>query len=402
MIAFLAIALSVFGLLYGYTGWRLLAPLRLGVGWNLAAALAILTLMLMPWLLRFRGLSLPGWLHDRLVWIAYVTLAFVLLTWLMLIARDLSWLLLAGSRRVCSALGWWPQLAAAGPVDTVRRSFMLNATNLGVVGLSTALVGLGLRNARRDIRVERVSVPIPDLPPQLDGLRIIQISDLHVGLTIRRPFVERIVRKVESLDADLIAFTGDMVDGEVADLRDDVAPLARLRAPLGCFFSTGNHEYYNSDPQAWLDQIRGMGYDVLLNDHRVIQRGGARLVIAGVTDFGAGGINAAHRSSPSAAVDGAPSQSTIVLLAHQPRSIDEAAAAGCNLQLSGHTHGGQFMPWNYAVPLQQPYVEGLHRHRDTWIYVNRGVGYWGPPMRLGAPAEITLLTLTGATDHGPL
>ena len=270
----------------------------------------------------------------------------------------------------------------------------LPAWGFGVerVGL-TILLGavlftvIGVIQARRP-RVVRVSVPIADLPADLAGLKIVQLSDLHVGSTIRRSFVDRVVDRTNDLAPDLVAVTGDVADGFVPELRDHVAPLGRLRAPLGTFFVTGNHEYY-WDPRGWMRELERLGIDVLSNEHRLIERGRGRLLLAGVTDLSAA-------SNPHAAVAGAPDSDVRILLAHQPRSAFAAQDAGFDLQLSGHTHGGQYFPFNVLVRLFQPFVAGLHRLEAMWLYVSRGTGYWGPPLRFGAPSEITLIELTAA------
>jgi predicted MPP superfamily phosphohydrolase len=243
--------------------------------------------------------------------------------------------------------------------------------------------------------IERVSIPVTGLPVEFHGFRIAQFTDLHVGPTIKRDFVERVVEQLQGLDADLIAFTGDLVDGSVGWLRDDVAPLAALRAKNGVYFVTGNHEYY-SGASPWIREARRLGFDVLMNEHRVLRKGGAGLVLAGITDYGAGEFIPAHRSDPAAAVSGSPEGMIRVLLAHQPRSVFAAEQAGVAVQLSGHTHGGQFFPWNHLATLSQPYIKGLHRHGRTWVYVSRGTAYWGPPVRLFNPPEITVVTLLRA------
>ncbi|MEP6964892.1 MAG: metallophosphoesterase, partial [Polaromonas sp.] len=249
--------------------------------------------------------------------------------------------------------------------------------------------------------VVRVDVPIRGLPPAWHGFTVVQISDIHVGPTIRRPYLRRIVDRVNALEADLVAITGDLVDGQVSELAAHVAPLADLRSRHGTYFVTGNHEYY-SGADAWIEELRRLGLTVLLNEHVVLAHPnaadarGVRLVLAGVTDFNAGHFDPAHRSSPAAALLGAPPQAVRVLLAHQPRSAAAAAAAGFDLQLSGHTHGGQFYPWNLFVRFQQPFTAGLHRLEGLWVYTSRGTGYWGPPKRFGAPSEITHLRLVSA------
>jgi hypothetical protein len=384
---FFAIVLAVLGLLYGYTGWRLIQALRLTSPWSILAWVLVAVLLVLPLAtLRLRDAALPTWLHQAMAWVGYLGLGFFCLAFTLCLMRDLGWLIFRGGEALASLTG-------AGPIDPERRALLSRGTALAVLAASAIGTGYGWYAARHRLQVFRVEVPLAGLPPAFDGFRLVQISDLHVGLTIDRELVCRVVETVNGLAPDLIALTGDLVDGEVAHLRTEVASLAGLRAPHGAFFVTGNHEYYNDDPLAWLKEIRRLGFTVLLNEHRIVERNGARLVIAGVTDHSSGDRLEGHRSDVAAAVAGAPADLVRLLLAHQPRSIEAAARVGCHLQLSGHTHGGQFIPWTFVVPLQQPYLAGLHRHGDTWIYVNRGAGYWGPPLRLGVPAEVTELTL---------
>jgi predicted MPP superfamily phosphohydrolase len=265
-----------------------------------------------------------------------------------------------------------------------------------VLGIGIVATALGFAGARRRARIVDVEVPVENLPPALHGFSIAQVSDVHVGATIRSPYVEKIVDAVNDLDADLIALTGDFVDGPVQELSPHTAPLARLQARHGAFFVTGNHEYY-SGASAWVAEFRRLGLHVLLNEHAVIRHNGTALVVAGVTDFSAHHFNPAQRSDPAAALTGAPPDAAAkILLAHQPRSAPAAAQAGYDLQLSGHTHGGQFWPWNHFVRFQQPFTAGLHRLNRLWVYVSRGTGYWGIPNRFGAPSEITRLRLVPA------
>lgn len=270
----------------------------------------------------------------------------------------------------------------------------LSALAVPVLALSASAAGwLG---ARRTAAVRRVDIPIAGLPAALEGFTIVQLSDIHVGDTIGRDYVQAIVDRANGLKPDIFAITGDLVDGSVPRLADHVAPLAQLKARFGTFFVTGNHEYY-SGAGPWLVEFQRLGFQILLNRHVVIEAGGARLVVAGVTDYSGHHFSPAHRSDPAAAIRGAPDPAHVkILLAHQPRSAAAAADAGFDLQLSGHTHGGQFLPWNFFVRLQQPYTAGLARLRSMWVYTSRGTGYWGPPMRLGAPSEITQLRLVRA------
>ena len=205
-----------------------------------------------------------------------------------------------------------------------------------------------------------------------------------------------VVERVNALKADAVAITGDLVDGRVQDLAPDVAALANLRSRHGSYFVTGNHEYYSGAAE-WIAHLRQLGLTVLIDQHVVLDHDGAQLVMAGVADHSARHFDASHHSDPHAAIAGAPRDAALrVLLAHQPRSAPAAADAGFDLQLSGHTHGGQFWPWNLLVKMQQPFVAGLHRLGAMWVYTSRGTGYWGPPLRLGAPSEITRLRFVAA------
>jgi hypothetical protein len=274
-----------------------------------------------------------------------------------------------------------------------EREQITTGSALAVPLMALAVTLIGLFNARRVARVVEVEVPIAGLPEAFHGYSIAQISDIHVGPTIRRNYLNAIVTKVNALQADAIAITGDVVDGSVAELFLHTEPLGRLRARDGAFFVTGNHEYY-SGALEWITEMRRLGLTVLINEHVVRERAGVALMIAGVTDFTAHHFYESHRSDPQAAAAGAPEHVRVkVLLAHQPRSAEAADKAGFDLQLSGHTHGGQFFPWNLFVPLQQPFTSGLNRLRLLWVYTSRGTGYWGPPKRFGAPSEITLLRL---------
>jgi predicted MPP superfamily phosphohydrolase len=265
-----------------------------------------------------------------------------------------------------------------------------------VFGLALFATAVGFVGARGRARIVRVDIPLANLPRALHGFSIAQISDVHVGSGIKKDRVEAIVEAVNGLEADLIAVTGDLVDGSVRELAGHTAPLARLHARHGAFFVTGNHEYY-SGAGDWTAELKRLGLHVLLNEHAVLVHRGTPIVIAGVTDYSAHHFNPAQRSDPAAALSGAPADAGAkILLAHQPRSAAAAALAGFDLQLSGHTHGGQFWPWNLFVRFQQPFTAGLYRLNALWVYVSRGTGYWGPPNRFGAPSEITHLRLMPA------
>jgi hypothetical protein len=342
----------------------------------LGTALVLALLLFTPLLLfRLRSHSNLAWLSDPLSWIAYLGMGFFTICTSLLFLRDIAGLL----------------LGLVHPLDPA-----LNAdADMSTFALAICVTGWGFYQARRTPAVSEVEVPIAGLTPALVGLRIVQISDLHIGPTIKRPFVERVVERVKQLQPDLIVFTGDLADGTTDQLGFDAAPLAELSAPLGTYFCTGNHEYY-SGVEAWTDQARHLGFDVLINEGRLLEFGDGRIALAGATDCGAAEMVPDHASDPAKAFATVGAADVRILLAHQPRSIEAASRAGCHLQLSGHTHGGQFLPWKFVTPLQQPFVAGLHKFRDTWIYIHRGTGYWGPPLRIGAPSEIAVLTLRQA------
>jgi uncharacterized protein len=368
--AFLNPLALILALLHAYIGMRLLAPFGPFVQWAGALALAA-CFVLLPKGWRFRG--------DRpwRIWMPWIATGFFSSLLVLTILRDVALMALA-------------LLASPRTHDA-----WLQASALGVMVLAPLATAIGYLMARRVAPVVSIDVPLAGLPDALHGFTIAQISDIHVGSTIKRPFVEAIVDRVNLLRADMVAITGDLVDGSVRDLTGDTAPLGRLASRHGTFFVTGNHEYY-SGARSWIAELQRLGAQVLLNEHVVLDHDGEFVTIAGVTDFNAHHFEPAHQSDPAAALRGAPGASPKVLLAHQPRSAAQAQRAGFDLQLSGHTHGGQFWPWNFFVRLQQPFTAGLHRLGRMWVYVNRGTGYWGPPMRFGIPSEITRIRLVRA------
>jgi predicted MPP superfamily phosphohydrolase len=361
-------------LLHAYIGWRLLPALSLGLGgWTIGIVLLTISCVLLPLGLLARFIKRQP-LADRLAWIGLLTMGLFSSLLVLTLLRDITLLITALLL---------PSL----------HNRLVEVSALLVPLLALAITVIGLINARRRARIVDVVIPIANLAPALHGFTIAQISDIHVGPPVKRDYLAAIVEAVNSLDADVIAVTGDLVDGSVAELAAHTSPLAHLRARHGAYFVTGNHEYY-SDAAAWTAEITRLGLRVLTNEHIVLEHGDAALLLAGVTDYNAHGFDAAQRSDPHAAIaNAARAVDFKLLLAHQPRSASAAAAAGFDLQLSGHTHGGQFWPWNHFVRFQQPYTAGLHRLANLWVYTSRGTGYWGPPKRFGAPSEITRIKL---------
>jgi uncharacterized protein len=263
-----------------------------------------------------------------------------------------------------------------------------------VVAVVVVLLAWGYAEAMRVPRVRQVDVDIPRLGSGLDGLRVAVITDTHYGPIDRSRWSASVVNRVNELDADVVCHVGDIADGTV-DVREAQArPLAAVRARLARVYVTGNHEYF-SEAQGWLAYIDGIGWDALHNRHIVIERNGHKLVVAGVDDETALGSGVAgHGANLEAALGNSDPTLPVMLLAHQPKQVVKAVAAGVDLQISGHTHGGQIWPFNFLVRLDQPVVHGLSRHGDrTQLYTSRGTGFWGPPFRVFAPSEITLITL---------
>ena len=242
--------------------------------------------------------------------------------------------------------------------------------------------------------VNTFPVKLAGFPPGLKGFSIVQISDIHIGAMSMRAELEEIVTMVNELQPDLIAITGDLMDGTVEELAGELSPLARLKAPHGVFFVTGNHEYY-SGVEKWLPEIERLGITVLNNSRTEIRQGNDAFILAGVTDDQAGKFGKEYAPDFNKALGGISKTSAVVLLAHQPRAVEKAAPYGVDLILSGHMHGGQIWPFMYLAPLQQPYLKGFYRHGKTLLYVSQGTGYWGPPMRLGTYKEITKFILEG-------
>ncbi|HRI69345.1 MAG TPA: metallophosphoesterase [Polyangium sp.] len=318
-------------------------------------------------------------------------LSFVVYSWMGFAALLVACLFATEIPRLLVVLG--TRLRTGKTIDEARRTF-LSRLIAGVAGLVTlGLSGAGVAEALGAVALKKVQISLGKLPKALSGMRIVQLTDVHIGPMIGREWLEGIVARVNALEPDLIVITGDLVDGSVAALRDHVAPIGDLKSKLGVYFVTGNHEYY-SGASSWIEHLGTLGVRVLRNEHVTIGEGAASFDLAGVDDHTGGQFLAGHGADVAKALAGRDPNRECILLAHQPKEVLEAAKLGVGLQISGHTHGGQVFPATLLVRLQQPFTAGLDRLGDTQIYVSRGTGYWGPPMRVAAPAEITLLELT--------
>jgi len=374
-LVFVAIALGLVGGMHYYLWARLVRDPQLPETWARVLTVTIVALgVTMPATL-FAARLLPGSVARPAIWVSFIWMGvgFLLVAFFGLadLARLLSFVV--------------ARYRGPAEPDPERRIVLARTVAAGVTAVVAGLSTIGIRSALSGIQIKQLDVKLRGLPQELAGFRLVQISDVHVGPLLRKDWVAHIVEQIRQLAPDLVAITGDLVDGRVHELREHVAPLAKIEARRGVYFVTGNHEYY-SGVEEWYAHLPSLGVRPLRNERVEVAPG---LELAGIEDpTGAPDLAAAlHGRDPEVA---------LVLLAHQPRQFAEAAKRGVPLTLSGHTHGGQIWPFSWLVALAQPYLAGLHRRGESQLYVSRGTGFWGPPMRVFAPAEITLLRLQPA------
>ena len=373
-------------IIYLYTGFRLIPSLlkkRAALWCWVILILSLISLMVHIYLLvNFMNPHIS----QVLAWIGYTSLGLVSYLFCFSFFRDL---LIIPFLMILKTKQLFIKPNKAPFFNPERRGFLFKASGLTITALSTSATSFGYFTALKEPEVIRIDVQLKEDLKDLKGLEIVQFTDLHVGTTIKYDYVKHVCDKINGLKADLIVFTGDLADGSPRDLALDVSPLTDLCAPLGKYFVTGNHEYYYG-AKRWIRAVKMLGFEPLVNEHRVIKYNNGVLTLAGVTDIRAGAFFADHQSSPEKAIQGCPEKSFKLLCAHKPKSIYRASQAGFDLQLSGHTHGGQYFPFNYFIKLEYPFVKGLYQHQNTKLYVSQGTGYWGPPLRLGTFPEITL------------
>jgi predicted MPP superfamily phosphohydrolase len=392
-LVFLLVAVTVLGGMHAYLWLRLVRDPGLPEPWRrITTALLVLLALGVPagllmsrasgWIARLAPIAAATWLG-----VAFVLFCTVALFDLVRVTGDGIGFLLK-----------WMRTRPEPPSDPERRLVLARALAGGAALVAGGASAWGVRSALGPAEIEEVPIRLARLPPALSGFTIAQISDLHVGPTIRDREVRRVVEQTNALKPDLVAITGDLVDGNVPTLGPIVAELSRLQARHGVVFVTGNHEYY-SGVGPWLTELRRLGIRVLGNERVRIGDAGASFDLAGVDDYHAASLEAGgYPDALGRALAGRDPERSLVLLQHQPRGMDEAVASGVELQLSGHTHGGQILPFKLLVSLQYAYVAGLYTHRAAagagQIFVSRGTGFWGPPFRIGAPPEIAKIVLT--------
>ncbi|MBW2458752.1 MAG: metallophosphoesterase [Deltaproteobacteria bacterium] len=381
---FISISILVLGGVHFYFYRRLVMAPELPPPWSTVGKVALIALTLSFPISMMVGRALePG--PARIVLAPlYVWLGVMLMLFFLLLSIDL-----------LRGLGWLGARVAGREglvTDPDRRLFLARVIAGGAAGVVALASGVALWRGLGKLVVKPVEVMLPKLPPALDGFTIAQLTDLHLGAMRRGDWVREVVERTNELKPDLIAITGDLADAAPDQLTAEVALLAKLSAPQGVHFVTGNHEYF-IDPLGWLAKLGEIGIRVLRNERVEIRKGEAAFDLAGIDDDTGVRLAKGHGPDLPKALRGRDEGRALVLLAHQPRAVFEACKSGVGLVLSGHTHGGQIWPWRYLVYLQQPYISGLHDHEGTQVYVSEGTGFWGPPMRLGSTAEITLVTL---------
>ena len=276
--------------------------------------------------------------------------------------------------------------------DPHRRAF-LGLSAKTIVGSIAGIGSIwGMYQALKEPVIKRVEIKVEGLPESLKGLHMAQITDLHVSSMITGKFVERVARKIQKLNADMLFFTGDAADGSVQSYGKHLNSLAEIKPKYGKYFVTGNHEYY-SDMNGWLQLIEGLGFKILINESQNIVVNDATIMITGIPDRSGGHFSSFHKTDMEKAVGGMNPSDLKILLAHQPGDVEHATEYGFDLQLSGHTHGGQYFPFSLLVQMVHPFLKGLHKRKNTWVYINQGTGYWGPPLRIGTEPEITDIVL---------
>ncbi len=319
-----------------------------------------------------------------LLWLSYFWIGAMMLLFFLLVSMDIIKIV----PYLFHKLTW----AGKGVINPERREFV--STMFATAASATVFIasGIGVKNYYSTAIVKKYNVLLKNLPETFKGFKIVQISDLHIGQMMSGKTLKLIVDQVNNLKPDLIAITGDIADGSVAKLLQEVKPLKKLKAPKGIYFVTGNHEYY-SGVEEWTLAIKKMGITVLNNENIKIKRGSDYFYLAGVTDHEGKRFGKRHAADFKKALFGLKSDKKKILLAHQPIAVQKASNFGTDLVLAGHTHGGQIWPFNYFVYLQQPYLKGFYEYQGTRLYVNQGTGCWGPPIRLGSHNEITQITL---------
>ncbi|MCI5227369.1 MAG: metallophosphoesterase [Candidatus Electrothrix sp. AX2] len=387
LLGFLTVALTIHALMHYYFWQRMVRDTGLSRTGQRVGSTGVLLLFLLLPVSRVLAIWFSVQQLYYLLWFAHLWLGILMLFVFFFLFTD-SLKLLFWLYRCFGAVTRGAKQQNIPDHDHNRRRFLAQSIALSAAVIVLGASAFGVKKCLEPPTVNRLPVKISGLPSAFKGFSIVQISDIHIGAMSMRSELDEVVRAVNRLQPDLVAITGDLVDGDPAEIAAELAPLAELKAQDGVFFVTGNHEYY-SGVERWLPEIKKLGITVLTNSRTAIRRNDEILLLAGVNDQQAGRFGREHAPNFGKALGGIDKKSTVILLAHQPKAVEQAAPYGVDLVLSGHMHGGQIWPFNYLTPLQQPYLKGLYHYQNTLLYVNQGTGYWGPPMRIGTYKEIS-------------
>jgi uncharacterized protein len=404
VLAFVAVVFAAIALIHLYL-WKRLVRDTLRRGWarRIGGLAAVLLAVLVPATIIGTRTGSAKWL----AWPGYLWIALMFYLLVALIVLEVPRLIIGLTARA-KRTGKQPAVARPGPPAATRtatataddpgdppaagkpgieRRLLLARSAAIVAGLTAAgVTGYGVRTALGPPQLARLEFPLPKLPRALDGTRLAVVSDIHLGALTGVRHVGRIVDLINSVNADIVCIVGDLVDGTVEELGRFAEPLAGIRSRRGAYFVTGNHEYY-SGFAPWIQEVASLGVRPLRNER--VQLGG--LDLAGVNDLN--GADFGDAPDFRKALGNRDSTRPVILMAHQPVVVHEAAPYGVDLQVSGHTHGGQMVPFNLVVRMEQPIVSGLGRVDGVPVYVTNGAGFWGPPVRVGAPPQVSVIDL---------
>ena len=362
--------------MYSYVGWKLVWTLSIPSFYKYALLIIVILLylsLISTFIFHFNHIN--NYFTYIITWIGYTGLGTISLLFFIQISVDI---INTAKSLIINKNNFNPQ----------RRVFI----NLGIKGTIGALgllgTGWGLYSAIKTPIIKKIVIPINNLPKSFKKIKMAQISDLHVSAMITDKYVQKVSDKLLKMDPDILFFTGDAADGSVKSFGSYMQSLADIKPKYGKYFVTGNHEYY-SDMNGWLRLIENIGFKILINESQNIDINGSTLMITGIPDRTGKYFSNYHKTDMIKATNNMPKADVKILLAHQPKDVDHAIKYDFDLFLCGHTHGGQYFPFSLFVQLAHPFLKGLHKKENTWVYINQGTGYWGPPMRIGTEPEIT-------------
>ena len=378
---FFTIFLIVLFILYFYTGWKIIYPNHYSKNQNIILWSICLFFYFLPISTFFLRINkIENIIIDKFTWLSYISLGICSILFFTFLLLDFIFLF----NKI---------FHVKNSFDPHRKAFLGLSLKTILTGFGGIFSLYGILNGNRKPEVILQKIKFKNLSTDLKNFKIAHISDLHVGSQIKADFVEDVVNKINNIKPDIVVFTGDAADGSVENYGNELNPLKNIQSKYGNFFVTGNHEYY-SDLNGWLNKIYDLGFTILINESKIINVGKNNLLITGIPDRSAGNFIKSHRNNIKKALNKITNTDFKILLAHQPKDIEHAIKYKFDLQLSGHTHGGQYYPFSFLVQMAHPFLKGLHKMKNTQIYINQGTGYWGPSIRIGTVSEITEIILS--------